>query len=342
MFVSIIIPIFNTQNEIKGCLESVLGQTLRDIEVICINDGSTDDSLRIINEYAQKDSRIKVFSQSNIGAGPTRNRGIAVASGKYVAFMDADDMYPSDNVLELMYEKAEESGCNVCGGEWKEFLPDGTIISDFSGEYSGYIYAKEGITRYKDYQYDYGYHRFIYKRSFLLDNGLMFPGYLRYQDPPFMIKTMTVAKEFYALKTPTYLYREGNKQIEWNTERVCDLVQGMAESLHYANDYDYFRIKYLIYKRITVNYKKQILAVLNSQDRDILIPLLKTVGNLVDFYTLKKFYKLSDENKIFAMIDEACYNPKNKKIKRWLLYLKRNGIKRTIRKFNERFSKDKD
>ena len=177
--ISVVVPIFNTCAQIDSCLESILSQTLRDIEIICLDDGSTDGSLEIVKKYAEVDSRIRVFSHSNIGAGPTRNRGIAVANGKYVAFMDADDMYPADNVLQLMYEKAEETGCNICGGEWKAFFPDGRVVSEFSDDYSGYIYEKEGITLYKDYQYDYGYHRFIYKRSFLLDNGIMFPSYLR-------------------------------------------------------------------------------------------------------------------------------------------------------------------
>ena len=100
--ISVVVPIFNTCAQIDSCLESILSQTLRDIEIICLDDGSTDGSLEIVKKYAEVDSRIRVLSHSNIGAGPTRNRGIAVANGKYVAFMDADDMYPADNVLQLM------------------------------------------------------------------------------------------------------------------------------------------------------------------------------------------------------------------------------------------------
>lgn len=337
--ISVLIPVYNARKEIRSCLDSVLGQTLRNIEVICINDGSTDGSREVIEEYAKKDSRIKVFSQENVGAGPTRNRGISIATGKYVAFMDADDMYPSNDVLQKMYEVAEASGVNICGGEWAEINSNGKIVREFSNEYYGYTFEKEGRVLYKDYQYDYGYHRFIYKRSFLLDNGIMFPSYLRYQDPPFMIKAMTIAKEFYAIKTPTYLYRSGNKRIDWNAERVCDMLQGMIKCLYYANEYEYRRIQYLIYKRITVNYRKQISEILRSSDKERLILLLKNAGNLVNYSLLEQEYDVGDENKIFALIDNECHNPSNKKFIRGILYLKRNGLKNTIKKIKSHFRK---
>ena len=338
---SILIPVYNKEKLIESCLESILSQTLCDIEILCLDDGSADGSLEVVKKYAEADSRIRVLSHSNVGAGATRNRGILEAKGKYVAFMDADDMYPNKDVLRIMYEKAEATGSNICGGEWSEIFADGKPITDFNGEYARYRYEKEGTTQYSDYQYDYGYHRFIYKRKFLLDNKIMFPSYLRYQDPPFLIKAMMTSQTFYAIKIPTYLYRKGDSHINWNTERVCDLIKGMIESLRYANLNNYYHIQYLIYKRVTYNYKGQIASILNSPDKSKLIPLLRIVGVLVNYPLIQRKYQLEDENKIFSMIDGDYFIQGNgvvAKCKRAYYYYKRNGAKRTIKKYSKSIS----
>ena len=94
--VSVIIPVYNTEEYIGETLNSIINQTLKDIEIIVINDGSTDNSLRIINEYAQRDSRITVFTQANQGLSLTRNKGIIEARGEYIYFMDSDDLLEND------------------------------------------------------------------------------------------------------------------------------------------------------------------------------------------------------------------------------------------------------
>ena len=88
--ISVIIPVYNKEEYLEECLESTLNQTLRDIEVICINDGSKDNSLEILKTYEEKDARIKVFNQNNSGAANSRNNGIKIANGEFVFFLDAD------------------------------------------------------------------------------------------------------------------------------------------------------------------------------------------------------------------------------------------------------------
>ena len=107
--ISIIIPVYNVEKYLKQCLDSVIGQTLQDIEIICINDGSTDNSLKILQEYAQKCNKLKIFSTKNSGLACTRNFGIEKAKGKYLFFLDSDDYLASENVFELLYKKAIES-----------------------------------------------------------------------------------------------------------------------------------------------------------------------------------------------------------------------------------------
>lgn len=104
--VSIIIPVYNVEKYLKKCLDSVLNQTLKEIEIICINDGSTDNSQLILEEYAKKDPRIRVVAQKNMGSGAARNRAIEHAKGEYIGFMDSDDWaYPT--MFEKLYENAK-------------------------------------------------------------------------------------------------------------------------------------------------------------------------------------------------------------------------------------------
>ena len=94
--VSVIIPIYNVEAYLRECLDSVLNQTLGDIEIICIDDGSTDCSAKILEEYAKDDRRIRVITQSNAGAGAARNTGLAIAQGQWFSFLDADEVFRSD------------------------------------------------------------------------------------------------------------------------------------------------------------------------------------------------------------------------------------------------------
>ncbi len=117
--VSVIIPVYNVESYLGECLDSVLRQTLRDIEIICVDDGSTDGSPKILSEYAARDSRIKIITQPNAGLGAARNSGMDVATGKYLYFLDSDD-WIIDNALETCFGICERDdldqvvfGCEV-------------------------------------------------------------------------------------------------------------------------------------------------------------------------------------------------------------------------------------
>ena len=105
--VSVVIPIYNVENYLEDCLDSIVNQTLEDIEIICVNDGSTDNSLDILNKYAEKDNRMTVISQENGGHAVATNRGMSMAKGKYLYLMDSDDIVKL-NTLEVTYNLAEE------------------------------------------------------------------------------------------------------------------------------------------------------------------------------------------------------------------------------------------
>ena len=111
--ISVIIPVYNTEKYLRQCLDTVVAQTLKDIEIILVDDGSTDDSLLICREYARKDDRIHVYHQENQGAGPARNYGIKVAKGQYFSFLDADDLFKLD-MLERLYDKCSVTDSDIC------------------------------------------------------------------------------------------------------------------------------------------------------------------------------------------------------------------------------------
>lgn len=110
--VSVVIPVYNIERHLRQCLDSVAGQSLRDIEVICVDDGSTDDSPKILADYASQDSRFQIIRQSNAGPGAARNTGMAQATGEYLIFLDSDDWFEPD-FLERMVAKAESTGADV-------------------------------------------------------------------------------------------------------------------------------------------------------------------------------------------------------------------------------------
>ncbi len=110
--VSIVIPVYNAEKYLSECLESVIGQTYKDIEILLINDGSTDKSGEICEQYAKKDARVKVVNKKNEGVSAARNDGIELAKGEYISFIDSDDVVDENYILS-MYQKSEETGADL-------------------------------------------------------------------------------------------------------------------------------------------------------------------------------------------------------------------------------------
>ncbi len=130
--VSVIIPVYNTEKYLREALDSIVNQTLKEIEIIAINDGSTDYSLEILNEYASKDNRIIVYSQENQGQAIARNLGIDKSKGKYIYFFDSDDILLNE-ALEETYEKCEKNSLDLCFFDADIFYDD--IEYDLSFDY---------------------------------------------------------------------------------------------------------------------------------------------------------------------------------------------------------------
>ena len=119
--ISIIIPVYNAESYIRRCLESVLSQTYKEIQVILVNDGSTDDTLSILEEYSRSDSRIQLINKDNSGVSKTRNIGIDISDGEYIGFVDADD-YLEPEMYEKLYNAIKKTAADVaCCGYYQDF-----------------------------------------------------------------------------------------------------------------------------------------------------------------------------------------------------------------------------
>ena len=176
--VSVIVPVYNTAEYLKKCIESITKQSLTEIEIIILNDRSPDDSEDIILGLAEKDNRIKYLKHDNIGLGMTRNRGIKVALGEYLAFVDSDDFIEPD-MLGKMYEKVKAENLDVAVCE--------TYINDASRQYVRKKFKSYGTINLKKYDimkflketffsnsYRYCAWDKIYRTSFIVENGIEF------------------------------------------------------------------------------------------------------------------------------------------------------------------------
>ena len=246
--ISIVLSVYNGESHLREALDSALGQTLQDIELLCIDDGSTDASGEILARYAEADSRVRVICQENMGVGRSRNTGIQEAVGEYLAFLDVDDYYPDSDCLQTLYDLAKKTGTHVAGGSLL-FLRDGECIPAQIGS-TNFSFASEGVIRYTDFQQAYYCQRFIFSRELFSDPQLRFPDYRRFQDVVFMTKTMLAAKELAVTPRPTYVYRPSSNYANLSETQINDMLLGYIDVLTIARDNNLYELANFLGKRI--------------------------------------------------------------------------------------------
>lgn len=302
--VSVIIPVYNMESYLEQCLNSVCSQTLENIEILCINDGSTDGSGEILEKYAKNDKRIVLFQQTNSGVAASRNLGIKCAQGECVIFMDPDDWYPENDILEVLYQKATEHHALVCGGEFSDYNHmTGEYGYEFPERYYGYKFEKEGFIDYRDYQFDFGYQRFLFQRKMLIDNQIFFPPLIRFQDPPFFVRAMITAERFYAIKKVTYCYRYGHRGNIWTDKKVDDLLDGLYMDLNFAIEKSLKRLEVLTVTRLNEEFMEIIRNSLKNGNKDILEKVHR-IYCMVNDEQKEKIYKVQLEEILWLMIQE--------------------------------------
>ena len=215
--VSIIIPFNNVEDYIKQCLDSVLAQTLEDIEVILINDASVDKSRKIVQKYADKDKRIKIIDiQERKGQGFARNRAIEIATGDYIGFVDSDD-FIEPNMFEELYKKAKSDDTDITMCQVREYddINEYYISSDYYSlepliSFGENVFSAED-TKEQILDINVALWNKIYKREYLIGLGEKFPEGFIYEDLPFFFGTYLPAKRINIVWQNLYSYRVNRK-----------------------------------------------------------------------------------------------------------------------------------
>lgn len=204
--ISVIMPVYNGANFLNNTIHSVMGQSLKDVEVICVDDGSTDNSVEILENLNKKFQKIKIIKQQNQGSGKARNTGIENATGEYIAFLDADDIFINPRALEIMYNFAMDNDkANMVSANLEFIEKNYTFKANWHYHDGDYAYCdKYGFISPKDYGIPFAFYKNIFNRQFLIDNNIKFPDLIRGQDPVFLAEVLAATKKVYTV--PLYLY----------------------------------------------------------------------------------------------------------------------------------------
>lgn len=250
--VSIIIPVYNTSRWLIDCLVSVQNQTLKHIEIICINDGSTDNSLKILTKFENEDDRITIINQENNGLSSARNRGLEKACGKYVYFLDSDDMLSSNNILQELYDLSIQRNLDmIIGGA--EVLYDNTELeakySSFKtryiikGFYDSQLFSFNLIKQLiqnKDYYSPVSLK--FYNLKFIKTNDLKFIDGQLHEDEIFTYKSIILASQIYVTNKPLYIRRIRDNSImttRFTHKNIYGLLVNFIESIKFLNVRNY-------------------------------------------------------------------------------------------------------
>ncbi len=252
--ISIIVPIYNAEKYLSKCINSLINQTKKEIEIILINDGSTDRSEEIINNY--RDERIKYFKNENQGIGKTRNFGIEKATGKYLMFVDSDD-YLKEDACEILFKKAEKEKldlviCNYYKVDEETDKKEIIEIKEFKN------------TKLKDNKelllnVNLAPWNKLYKRDLIKKNKIKFVENLKYEDAPFVVETMDKAKRIgQVTEALNYYVIHKNSETTIRDRKVFDIIEIVDKIRKYfSKRKDYTEIINKLSVRILTNYTIQ-------------------------------------------------------------------------------------
>ena len=210
--ISVIIPVYNSEKFLQECLDSVIKQTIRNIEIICVDDGSTDGSAKILEKYKQDDSRIKIFKQEHRGGGAARNLGLKVASGEYLSFLDSDDYFEYD-MLEKIYLRCKNVGADVgvfgvmcyhqaTGAE--NYEPSGLRIDHLPEKN---VFCWRDLPEYIFNTFHNWAWNKLFLREFILEKEILFQEISRTNDLLFTNKALILASQIVILDEALVHYR---------------------------------------------------------------------------------------------------------------------------------------
>lgn len=236
--VSVLVPVYNTEKYLEECLNSIVKQTLHDIEIICINDGSTDGSLQILKEYVLKDKRIKIIDKENSGYGASMNMGLDIATGDYIGIVESDD-FADAKMFENLYNIAKSNNLDTVKSDFYYYSGKtgrtrraGNIKKKNSGKL---LTVKDDLMMLKLMPSIWSA---IYKREFLISNGIRFLETIgaSYQDTSFAFKVLSTAKRLMFENKAYLYYRQDNENSSVKSKsKVYAICDEWEEITRYIN-----------------------------------------------------------------------------------------------------------
>lgn len=306
--VSIIVPVYNVYNYLDRCLKSIKEQTLKDIEVIIVNDGTPDTSQEIIDKYTAIDSRFKGYIKENGGLSDARNYGMTKARGEYIAFVDSDD-YIEKDMYELMYNKAKENDCDIVECDFTWDYPN-KVIEDKTSVKENLLIDVRVVAWNK-----------IYKRKFIEKTGIKFTKGVRYEDVDWCYKLLANVSTFSSVHKCLYHYIQRNNSIaNTQNERVRDIFTVLNNTIFYYKEkgiYDKFKdeLEYIYMRYIFGSSFKRVVKIKDKTLRKQILDesynnLLSNFPNYKDNKYLKA--KKGFKNTYFKLMNKFTYKLSSK------------------------------
>lgn len=297
--ISIIIPIYNVEKYLEKCLDSILNQTYKNLEIILIDDGSTDNSPNICNSYCEKDKRIKIIHKNNEGVSSARNKGIELSKGKYIVFIDSDD-YVSNEHIEVLYDCIISNNVDLVISNLIDISEDGIILNNEEKE--SFLMNKDQCLK-ELLSEDNFYHLCcgnIYRKD-LLEKIRFNCKYRIAEDLDFLYRYIKQISSAYFLSKNTYYYlkREGSAtnsiySEKWNDElKICNFI--ISEMVELENNFH----KYAKRKYIRLNINQAYRFKLNKNQTKILKNNIKIYKN--EMFNSKLFDN-KEKLKIFLLL----------------------------------------
>ena len=301
--ISLIVPVWNVENYIEDCLKSLVNQTLEDIEIIVVNDGSPDNSQKIIDKYVKKyPKKVKSYIKENGGQGSARNFGLKKAKGNYIGYVDSDD-YVMPNMYEKLYNKAIQNDLDIviCGNfiayEDKDNLVPEDINHVSDNKKENAFFGKLAVWNK------------IYKKSIL--EGIDFRSKVWYEDLDFTVRVLSKAQKIDYVNEPLYcyLYREGSTMNNSNIKRNLEILSAFDEIKNNNKYHDL--IEYLAIDNI---YISAIVRVINAKSdkkskKEIINLMRNYILNNFANYNNNKYMKLLSRNRkiVFNLVKLKQY-----------------------------------
>lgn len=262
--ISVIVPVYNKKDEIKKCLESIINQTLKEIEIIVINDGSTDNSLTIIEELTKNCKlKITVIDQKNQGIGYTRNVGIRLAKGEFLSFVDGDDYIEKEMLMEY-YNYAKKENLDVLTGYYNKIYNNKKSI--FINQYFDICNIKNNSNIIN--LIDYGPCNKIFKKSIVDKYAIFFDEKHKYEDIPFVSKFVSKSERIGHLNKSFYnYYIRDNSETTVMDKRVFDIfdvlkvVNNNYKILKGTQELEYFNIEKITTYMLQQRYQREKLLI---------------------------------------------------------------------------------